>query len=475
MSSPASELERAIAAFRRDQASGYLRQLAGQPLDPRLEGRARAFLASERADELLEQAKPELSPTQYAASCAQLARASFELRYAKARASTSSLLTREVSVEGETRSLGLLLGEWAGLTRSGPRDRALAAMGPVLEAYAEALIEARSEADHAVGVRLARWQPARHADAGPEDARERATQFLETTQEVTREAIQFAERAHLQRVETGLDAIWVALGQSMQGLVPREGRLRRLASEWEPLGLRSLLATRARAALDHEGPFLAPHLIALEAPGQLRLSASEREYGLASELASAEAIGRALGIAHGSPTLPMATRFASVGTVARAVGSLAVVRMMEPHFLRKQRGLSVRESEQVARLCALWFLLDARLSAAQSLGRTLRGPSAIDQATALAEQALLGSVQRGPAAALVVRASGGAVFRGKAHAPALAWAFRERFDEDWYLNPRAAEPLRGALAQAGEFSIEAFAEELGTGVDQGIAKLSELF
>jgi hypothetical protein len=471
MSSPASELERAIVAFRRDQGSGYLRELAGQPLDARFEGRARAFLASERADELLEQAKPELSPSLYAATCAQLARASFEQRYT--RGATSSLLAREVSVEGETRSVGALLGEWAGLTRS--RDRVIAAMSPVLEDYATKLIDARSEADHAVGVRLAKLQPARHADAGPGDARERASTFLDATAELTREAIAHAERAQQQRVETGLDALWVALGQNMRGLVPREGRLRRLASEWEPVGLRRLLAARARAAIEHSGAFVAPHLIVLEAPGQLRLSACEREYGLASELTTAEATGRALGIAHGAATLPAATRFASVGTVARAVGALAVVRLTEPYFLRKVRGLSMRESEQLARLCALWFLLEARLAAAQALARTLRGPTALDQATALAEQALLGSVPRGPAAALIVRASGSAVFRGRAHAPALAWSFRERFDEDWYLNPRTAEPLRGALAQAGEFSIEAFADELGTTVERGIAKLSELF
>ncbi len=473
MPSPASELGRAIAAFRHDQASGYLRQLTGQPFDQRLEGRARAFLGSERAEELLDQAKAELSPTLYAACCAHFARAAFERSFAAARRATSTLLEREVSVEGDTRSIGALLGEWAGLTRS--RDRVIAAMGPVLEDYASELLEARSEADHAAGVLLAKLQPPRHADAGPEDALDRASHFLDATRELTREAIEFAARAHQQRVETGLDAIWVGLGQSLRGLVPRDSRMRRLASEWEPLGLRQLLAVRARAAVEHAGPFVAPHLVVLEAPTQVRMSACEREYGLASELASAEAIGRALGIAHGSVTLPMATRFASVGTVARAMGSLAVVRLMEPHFLRRQRGLSVRESEQVARLCALWFLLDARLSAAQALGRSLRGPTALDQATALAETALLGSVPRGPAATLVLRASGGAVFRGKAHAPALAWAFRERFDEDWYLNPRTAEPLRGALAQAGEFSIEGFAEELSTSLERGVAKLSELF
>jgi hypothetical protein len=476
MSSPGSELERAIAAFRRDQASLYLRQLAGQPFDARLEGRARAFLASERAEELLEQARPELTPELHAASCAHLARATFELRFQKARAASTKLLSREVSVEGDTRSVGALVGEWAGLTRSAPRDRVLAAMGPVLEAHAQELVEARLQADAQVGARLARLEPTRHADAGPEGGgREQAAAFLEATSELTREAISFAERAHSQRVETGLDALWVALGQDLRGLFPREGRLRRLAAEWEPLGMRRLLAARAKAALDHPGPFLAPQLVTLEAPTQLRFSAAEREYGLASELASAEVIGRALGVAHGSQTLPVALRFASVGTVARAVGALAVQRLMEPHFLRKVRGLSTRESGQMARLCALWFLLDARLSAAQVLARGVAGESALDELTALAERALLGSVQRGPAATLMLRVSAGASFRGKAHAPALVWALRERFDQDWYLNPRAAEPLRGALARAGELAIEALAEELTTTLSRATEKLSELF
>ncbi|HEY6877399.1 MAG TPA: hypothetical protein VI299_05240, partial [Polyangiales bacterium] len=152
MSSPATELAHAIGAFRRDHAHAYLRQLAGQPFDPRFEGRARAFLASERADELLEQAKPELSAGVYAASCAQLARASFEVEYASARSATSGLLAREVSVEGETRSLGALLGEWAGLSQCGPRERILSAMAPALEQFATKLASQRAHADDVAGL-----------------------------------------------------------------------------------------------------------------------------------------------------------------------------------------------------------------------------------------------------------------------------------------------------------------------------------
>lgn len=472
------ELEQAVLAFRREQGTAYLRSLAGQPSDPRQVGRVRAALLSERGLELLDAAvgSGEVSPEHYAGLCAHFARAALERRFASARASTSALLGREVSVEGETRALGDLLGEWSALTNTAQRERTLRAMSPALESYAGALIEQRAETDAAVGELFTQIKPPRHPDAGPEGGGlDIATRWLEDTDELTREALAFTARSLQGEVETGFDALWLSLGQALRGLVSRDGRSRRLASEWEPLGLRRMLTARARSGVEHAGPFAAPHVVVLAAPTDVRISAAAREYGLASELASAEAIGRAVGIVHGSAALPVGLRFASVGSVARAVGGLAVQRFLEPRFLQRQRGLSARESDVVARLSALWFLLDSRLAAGAVLVRRHAGPTALDEITSVAERALLGSVQRGPAAALLLRAAPGGPFRGKAHAPALAWALRERFDDDWYLNPRAAEPLRGALAQAGEFSVEAFARDLSTELARGIEKISELF
>jgi hypothetical protein len=472
------ELERAVLAFRRDQATSYLRRLAGQPVDPRTENRARALLGTERGLELLESAvdSGEVDPTHYAAVCAHYARAALERTFERARISTSGLLEREVSVEGETRAVGDLLGEWSALTNTAQRERALRAMSPVLEAYAEALLRARADSDAAVGELFKQLAPERHKDAGPTGGGVAlAERWLADTDALCREALAFAKRAHSSEAETGFDTLWLSLGQPMRGLFGRDGRSRRLASEWEPLGLRRLLSARARSAPDHPGPFLAPQLVVLSAPGEVRISPAVREYGLASELASAETIGRAVGVVHGSSALPVGLRFASVGTCARAVGSLAILRFVEPHFLRRVRQLSVREGDIIARLSAFYYLLDSRLCAASVLARNLGGPTALDELAALAERALLGSVQRGPAAALLLRSSPGGAFRGKAHGPALSWALRERFDEDWYLNPHAAEPLRGALARAGEFSVEDFAAELGAEVSLGVTKIAELF
>ena len=477
MSSPVTDLERAIAAFRREQGLNYLRVLGGQALDPRFAYAARASWTSERGLELLDGAKGELSANAYAAACAHLARAVFEQRYQRARREALGLVARQVSVEGETRSLESLTREWSATRSASERERRIAAITPALEQFVGEQLEARAHADAALAELFTKLQPPRHPDAGPASgASTLAESWLAQTHELTREAI---AHARIPSGPTGFEVLWHALGQEMHGLFAREGRLRRLALEWEPLGLRRLLSARARAAVAHPGPLVGAQLVVLSAPDDLRVAQSEYEYGLASELALVETIGRAVAYVHASPALPLSLRFATVGTVARSLGSLAVQRYTDPRFLRRARGLSQRESEQVARRAALWFLLDSRLTAAAQLTRGLpvpaAGSSGLDAFAAPVERALQGSVPRGPAAALVLRASPGGALRGKLHGPALAWTMRERFDEDWDLNPRAAEPLRGALARAGELSIEAWAEELGTNVERGVEKLAELF
>jgi len=438
----------------------------------------RALLSSERGLELLEAARSsgEFDPGTDAAICAHMARATLEHRYAPAREATMRLFEREVSVEGDTRSLGTLVGEWSGTHSPAQRDRHAQAMGPELERFAKQLLRWRDESDASVGELLSRLSPVRHADAGPEGGGgDVAQRWLDDTRELTREALAFAQRTHGAEGEGGLDHLWVALGQPFRGLVTREGRFRRLAADWEPIGLRRLLALHARAAGDHPGPLLAPHVVVLAAQKDVRVSAAGRDYGLSSELATAEAIGRVVGLVHGSAAQPFALRFPSVATVARALGSLAVLRLADPRFWRRMRDVTSRESEVVARMACLYYLLESRLAAAAVLSRKLTPSSSLDEAAVFVEQALLGAVPRGAAAALVLRVAPGGPFRAKAHGAALAWALREQFDEDWYLNPRASEPLRGALVRGGALSIEQLTQELGSDLQRGIGKLSELF
>ena len=477
MASSSTDLERPLAAFRHQHGATYLKRLQGHEPDPRTDFGARAFLLSERYRERLSEARTsgELTDAGYAAVCAHVARGLLEQRYERARMANTGLVAREVAVEGETRAVGALLGEWSAMQNPLARERTFKAVAPALEAYLEQLIARRADADADVATLLRELAPARHADAGPEGGGHSVAEaWLAETESLTREATGFTQRTLRVEGRTGLDLLWGALGQDFHGLFARDGRLRRLASDWEPLGLRRLLAARARAAADHPGPLAAPHVVVLAAPHDVRVSASRYEYGLASELACAEAVGRAVGVVHASEALPFAERFASAATVARVAGALAVQRALVPHFLRRVRGLSARESEAVARVALTYFLLDSRLAAAAVLARTLAGPSALDEAAALTERALCAPTPKA-AAGLVLRVSAGAAFRAKVHAPALTWSLRERFDADWYLNPRASEPLRGAFARAGQLAVEVLAEELGTDVSRGVQKLTELF
>lgn len=478
MASPASELERAVLAFRREHGARYLKQLAGHEPDPRTDFRAQRWLGSESALERLEQAHAngELEPAVYAAVCAHLGRAVLERAYGPGRTLVSRIGEREVAVEGDTRAVAALLGEWRGQTSVAQRSRLLTALEPALSAFTRELLQVRARADGEVSALFARLRPPRHADAGPEaGSTALAEEWLTRTEDLTREALSFTRTALRYQGESGADALFQVCGQEFAGLFPRDGRMRRLALDWEPLGLRRMLSARARAAVEHPGPLPSPHLVVLAAPEDIRVSASAVEYGLASELASAETVGRALGLAHASSALPLALRFPSVGTVARSIGALATQRLLEPHFLRRLRGLSGRESDVVARVACAFFLLDSRLSAASVLLRTLGPEAPIERAGEVVERALLGPISPGIGAALVVRIAPGGPLRAKIHAPALAWALRERFDGDWYLNPRTGEPLRGALARAGELAIETFASELSTEVTRGIEKLAELF
>jgi hypothetical protein len=265
------------------------------------------------------------------------------------------------------------------------------------------------------------------------------------------------------------------LGGRYGGLFPRPGRYRRLAAELEQLGLRRELARAARLAPEHDDLFASTQVAPLAVPSDVRVIPARRELGLASELSAADALGRAAAHVHASPALPFALRHASAGTVARVLGALAQHRFTEPVFLRKRRELNTREAGELARASAAFIVLETRLLAAAVLARGLSAADSAERAQVLAERALLGPVPAGVALFLLTRLSASSAFRGKVWGPGLAYALRERFDEDWWANPHAGEPLRGAAARAGDFSVEALGAELGARWEDGPRKLSELF
>ena len=478
MSTAGTDLRQAVEAFRRGQGMAYLELLSGRPGE-RIP--ARRWLTSEQGVDRHEEActSGEISTVVAAALRAHMGRAALETHYARARSASLELAEQSVNYEGETRRVGYLVAQWS--QGRGPAQRhALArSLDREFQEHARTLISARNEADgaaHDLLRRLHAGQNQRHPDAGPEGGNQAlAERWLTLTEDLAQEAFGFARREFRVEETHGLETLWSVLGTPLSGLFPRPGRLRRLAADWDPLGLRALLRAHVRAAPEHPGPFPAAHVVILAAPRDIRLSPSAFEYGLASELATADSVARALAHAHASSALPHALRPAPVGSVARALGQLGVLLFADPLFLRKTRGLSARESNTVARLATAYALADSRLCAAAVLARSITSPGDLERASALAGRALTGSLPTGWGACLALRLSPGGPLRGKALAPALAYCLREQLDTDWFLNPRASEPIRGALARAGEFSVEDWAQEVGATLEQGPRRLAELF
>jgi hypothetical protein len=53
-------------------------------------------------------------------------------------------------------------------------------------------------------------------------------------------------------------------------------------------------------------------------------------------------------------------------------------------------------------------------------------------------------------------------------------ALRERFDEDWFDNPRSAEPIRGVCMRGGTLDASRVCAELGGSLDAALPALLEL-
>ncbi len=474
METAASELARAIEAFRREHALGFIHRLSGQPASI---SRAQRWLVSERAEESLANAlsQGELSPGDHAAIAAHMARAQLELSLAEGRARVLAWPATPLAVEGETRPVHAMMREWLASEAAPKRMRIAREISSSIPPVIEAWVRAREHADASAGALLRRLAAPRHADAGPEGGVGALAQtFLRDTQDLAQEAVAYCCSRSGVDSSDGTEALWAISAPRYRSIFARENRMRRVGNDWDALGLRRTLSSHARAAPAHPGVMPLTHVLVASAPRDVRVCAPAFEHGVASELATADAVGRAVGVVHASAALPIWLRHATVASVARTIGGLGALMFAEPLFLTRVRGLSRRESEEVSRFAATYCLLDARLTAASVLARALYGNNWLTGAADLAATALTRTLPHALGAWLVTRVSPGAALRAKVHAFAIGRTLREQFDEDWFRNPRSGEPLRGAAARAGDFSVEAFAAELSADIERPLT-LSALF
>jgi hypothetical protein len=252
-------------------------------------------------------------------------------------------------------------------------------------------------------------------------------------------------------------------------------RMSAIGTELAPLGFERDLAERVRietrASFDFD---TRPRVVPLDPPRDIRIVVSTIPLGIASELYEAEAVGRALAGAMASVALPYALRSPPIGSVARTIGTSIATLASDQAFLRRARDLGSKTAEASARRAGAVLVLDTRLQVAAFLARDARSDP--EAASDRVSRAVAVSVPP-PLAALAVAtpAALGPRMMGRLTGLALSAAMRERYDEDWFRNPRAAEPLRAGAERAGTLSAEAWLAEIGGSLDSARLRIAELF
>jgi hypothetical protein len=239
-----------------------------------------------------------------------------------------------------------------------------------------------------------------------------------------------------------------------------------LLERTDGLAREELAAARKRAALEDDPPRPADAIaiaVARDAPEGwparlssawleatfapfcrgLRLEAPRTEAALggSSFARACSAFGASFRAATASPSLPFALardpQFVSMHRVASVFGALPASRAFQKRVL----GNGARVSANQARVLARTSLLHARLEAARYLTSRAQSAFSFEELTHRLFGAPLPSALAG--AWPPAHEDAPARFLGLITAAALRRELVDRFDEDWFANPRAAIHLRG--------------------------------
>jgi hypothetical protein len=269
--------------------------------------------------------------------------------------------------------------------------------------------------------------------------------------------------------------------KQFDGLARPQRRLQRLAEGARRLGFDRDMGARMRALTADPQLLPLPNCVAVAVPEAVRVVQSSLDYGVLSELAGAQSIGEALALALVSPSVGPVLARPLGHTVSAAFGGMFLQLRAEPDYLRRVDGLDREPSRQMARHVALWIMLRVRLAAAFAYAMEQPARSSeerISQLMAAAERALGRELPAGVVAlGLITHERYGQTFEAIARGCELHAALRERYDTDFYLNPRVSEVLRGAAARGNQLDAAGFVRELRPRVDTtaaGIARLIEL-
>ncbi|HJL18515.1 MAG TPA: hypothetical protein RMH99_22840 [Sandaracinaceae bacterium LLY-WYZ-13_1] len=513
MASPRDRLCDAIDAWLRDDARETVARWRG---DPDADDRAAVARRHERlvgpaARELFEEAsdRGELRGDERVAVAAWLRARHEAPGRARAAARVAAILARPVAHDSDFHAPGALVARMLTEPHAGRRRAAARDLGPWLARLERALRDGLADVLEArEGARWLRDVPPRPDDLGPEapggappagtgDDREEVRapgdaadapgddpgplvhrptaserRALGGAARDPRAATDDAWAELLERLAhaAGTDlAHWADLAHALRAPAlddrfdpARRGR--RLAAHLAPLGLQQPLSARARAEPAATDPLtLRASVVALDVPRDVRVRGG-LELGLMAERQSALGVGRALAIALTAPALSPLLSRPGAGTVGRAFGGLWAHLHADPIFVERALGLRGADARAVRELALAQELFTLRTEAARAaLAASVDDAGFADVARESLREAwhLEPDPAMARALALPVERHPGAAVRAARWIPALHVALRERFDEDWWRNPRTAELLRAACARGPTLTVEAWAEELG--------------
>jgi hypothetical protein len=311
----------------------------------------------------------------------------------------------------------------------------------------------------------------------PPSAADRAREFLASTDDATREMTRWLVKP------TGSGTIaWHVLLRALRapdldGLAKPARRLARIANGLRGLDFERDLNARVRgetaaAALDPRA-----RVLALSVPSDIRIALSTLQFGVLSDVYAAYGVGQGLALALTSPAQPDLLRRPALPGVADAIGTTYMQLRADPEYLRRIEALEPLWVEKLGRHAGVVVLLEARLQAALSLAASEPRDRSewSQQLTAALERALAVEIPQGLATLAAWSVPPGqTAFEACAAGLAAHVGLRERYDADWYRNPRVSEVLRGAATRGTTLAVPEFLDELGVDARVAAARVIEL-
>lgn len=466
MSSPGDRLAAAIEAWLAYEARECVARARGaaDAAPPMAVADRHAALRGPRGRELFEEARERglLEADVLAASAAWLRAAHAAVGRARAEVRLRDALGDRVPHDSDHHDPVALVLRMCGEAHEG-RRRAIArsladSLAPrVLAALREGLADVEESLE---GARWLREVPP-PADAGAasmDDARA----ALEATEGAWIELLERTAHAERAAVDVWADLLFVLRAPRFDAMFDPRGRWRRAAEALSALGVAAALSKRARveAGAPSSPPRARASVVALGVPRDVRIVPSSLELRLASERDARVAIGRAVALTWTHPALPPLVSRVEHGTVGHALGALFAHLLSDP---RTTGGtLTSADARALRERALLLELFELRTEAATVLAQeSVTSPRYAEAAEHALREAWRVEVPPSIAACACLLDRGAPRrLRASRWAAPLFAAMRERYDEDWWRNPRAAEPLRAACERGPLLTVEAFAEEL---------------